>query len=200
MVATDHADSTLALWAVNSGKLACKREHGFNFRGQPEPVDMLAFSANGRVLAGALFTRARLTGWTVPGLQPGVVRQLGASYALSLAVSPDGRRVATGGLGEGLSANVWAAASLEREMNLRGHMDVVVAAAFSPDGRTLATGAADATLKLWNLDTRRDVVTESLGKEVEAKRIVFSPDGTWLGAADSKGILHLYHAPRPNDP
>jgi WD40 repeat protein len=161
-------------------------------------VDILEFSADGRVLAGALFTGARLTSWTVPGLQPGAVRVFGTIYPLSLAVSPDGRRLATGGHGEGLSANVWAAPSLEREMNLRGHLDVVVAAAFSPDGRTLATGAADASLKFWNLDTRRDVITESLGKEVEAKHIVFSSDGTWLGATDSKGILHLYHAPPPN--
>ena len=197
-VFTGHADGTIAVWGTRSGQLLYERERELSLQGRPDPIDALALSADGRSLAAAAFTHARVKTWMVTGLQQRGSRIFGASYPLSLAISPDGSRVATGGNGEGLSANVWTGALDEREMNLRAHLHAVVAAAFSPDGRTLATGAVDASLKLWNLETRRDVVTESLGSEVQAKYLLFSPNGSWLGAADSKGILHLYHAPPPN--
>jgi hypothetical protein len=34
-------------------------------------------------------------------------------------------------------------------------------------------------------------------KEIWVVGLTFSADGTWLGASDSQGVLHLFHAPQP---
>jgi WD40 repeat protein len=110
-------------------------------------------------------------------------------------ISANGQIVATGGNGEGLSANLWDAATGKHMVTLRGHLDVLVSAAFSPDGRTLASGAGDGSVKLWNLVTQRDVVTILLGRERMPESMGFSADGNYLGVADTKGLLHLYSSP-----
>jgi WD40 repeat protein len=194
---TGHADSTLAVWDASAGKLMRTQARLFERANRLDPVNSLAISADGKHLGTATFRTVWLKTWQFPELIPEGSRSLGANCPTALALSPDGRRVATGGNSQGLSANLWTGDLAAREMELRGHLELVVAAAFSPDGRTLATGAADGTLKLWNLATRRDVVTQSFGIGNETRRMTFSADGSWLGVADSKGSLHLYHAPPP---
>jgi WD40 repeat protein len=193
---TGHANGTLAVWDAIDGRLEQRMDHVFQGRSQFLSVNSLEFSAEGNCVAAATFQGVWLKTWTFPGLQPVGDRQFNNITPVAVAVSPDGRRVASGA-DEGLSVGIWPAGLVTREMELRGHLDRTVAAAFSPDGRTLATGAADGLLKLWNLATGRDVVTLPLGRDAEARYIAFSADGTWLGVADSQGVLHLFDAPAP---
>ncbi|MEH2317053.1 AAA-like domain-containing protein, partial [Nostoc sp.] len=47
-----------------------------------------------------------------------------------------------------------------REQNLlEGHSDFVNSVIFSPDGKTLASASDDKTIKLWNLDTGKEITT-----------------------------------------
>jgi WD40 repeat protein/serine/threonine protein kinase len=77
----------------------------------------------------------------------------------------------------------------------KGHMEAAHGVAFSPDGHRLATGgnARDA-VKLWDLDTRRELVTLS-GQGSMFLSVAFSPDGQWLAACNRDGMLHLWRAP-----
>jgi len=52
---------------------------------------------------------------------------------------------------------------------------------FSPDGKTLATSSNDATVKLWNVSTQREMVTLT-GPERRVDSVAFSPDGKRLAA------------------
>ena len=70
--------------------------------------------------------------------------------ALSVAYSPDGRTLASGGFGK---ISVWDVATGERLKIFTGHVkDPVHSVAYSPDGRTLASGCRDSTIILWNLE------------------------------------------------
>ncbi|MDP6720599.1 MAG: hypothetical protein QGF59_18195, partial [Pirellulaceae bacterium] len=61
---------------------------------------------------------------------------------------------------------------------------------FSPNGRRIATASGDGTVKLWDMATRREVL--SLGQnEGPLLSVAFSPDGRLLVAATGS------HSSRP---
>jgi WD40 repeat protein/tRNA A-37 threonylcarbamoyl transferase component Bud32 len=75
----------------------------------------------------------------------------------ALAVSPDGRTLATGGLDQTLI--LWDLATGRPRATLAGHAGPVLRATFSPDGRTLATLASDRQgpgVRLWDMATGRE--------------------------------------------
>ena len=77
--------------------------------------------------------------------------QLGA---LCLALSPNGRLLATGGR-DG-TVQIGSADKLDGEpLEGAAHTDYVRGLAFSPDGRLLASASDDGTVKLWSVDRRR---------------------------------------------
>jgi WD40 repeat protein len=68
---------------------------------------------------------------------------------LALAVSPDGRTLASGG--EDRVICLWELPTGRELARWDAHEANITAIAFRPDGRTLISGAADGMLKLWDL-------------------------------------------------
>ena len=95
---------------------------------------------------------------------------------LSVAFSPDGRRIVSGS--EDQTLRLWDAASGQPIGEpLRGHEDAVSSVAFSPDGRRIVSGSEDRTLRLWDAASGQPLGEPLRGHEDAVSSVAFSPDG-----------------------
>jgi len=92
----------------------------------------------------------------------------------SVAFSPDGQRIVTGGWDT--TAKVWEAASGKELLTLKGHGSRVSSVAFSPDGQRIVTGSDDNTAKVWEAASGKELLTLK-GHSHGVNSVAFSPDG-----------------------
>jgi RNA polymerase sigma factor (sigma-70 family) len=101
--------------------------------------------------------------------------------AISLAFSPDGKLLATGGTQHDDDVRVWDLAG-GKEVRVIKTGASVPAVAFSPDGRVLASGQGDGRVVLWDVATGKELrALEGVSNSNLA--VAFSPDGRLLAAA-----------------
>ena len=111
-------------------------------------------------------------------------------YVRSVAISPDGRLVASGFLYEGIK--VWEVDSGVPLRSLRGHTASVNSISFSPDSQWLASGSRDRTIKLWDVYAGREISTLDAQDCGEVRAVTFSPDGLWLASGSTDSIVRLW--------
>jgi hypothetical protein len=154
MVLAVPGDGKVSLWDVKSGKHL--RDLRWPEEGSPWA---LAFSPDGRALAGASFGEAIHIVDSNTGAVLGELKGPAAGSLLAfsldrtfLAFSPDGRTLSVGN-GVGV-VELWEVATVQRRAVLEGHRGPVFSVAFSADGKCLATGSADTTALVWDLAGR----------------------------------------------
>ncbi|MEU9982835.1 helix-turn-helix domain-containing protein [Streptomyces sp. NPDC050856] len=116
----------------------------------------------------------------------------------SVALSPDGRLLAAGGLDRRVA--LWDVRDPRRPRALPvstpAFKDTVYALAFSPDGHRLAAGTGDGTVRLWepavSSRAKRVAPTVLSGPGATVYGLAFSPDGRRLAAGSADGGVHVW--------
>ena len=175
ILASASSDKNINLWDVDTGTLYRQTvygsgivEHGY---GQME-IDLrdfggvftsVAFSPYGNILTGGntdntiyLWDLDTDTGSHLRTLE-GHTSYAPAAYSrlpvgvTSVAFSPDGQRLASGGGYEDRTIRLWNPYTGSHLRTLEGHKGSVTSVAFSPDGQILASGSESHTIVLWDI-------------------------------------------------
>jgi WD40 repeat protein len=182
----------------------------------PDHVRQFEMSAKSNFVAtiGGGYDRS-LRLWGNEGLRLERVWPAHDSAVRSLAMSRDGRRLATGGskgrrLGNDLSVRIWDTANARQLHKLAGHKKSIEAVSFTPDGRRLISASPDA-IKLWAVDTGALIRSVSLSDDEVGEMTILS-DGTavamlrrdestegytvLLRATDNGRVMHRWPLPK----
>jgi WD40 repeat protein len=171
----------------------------------------LTFSADGTRLAATLVTSRRegdgfmteLRAWDAATGRP-LLERIGARDEFtSVALSPDGRRIATGQRNSaGVSRiRLWGASGGRPLLTLEGHETPINWLAFSPDGAALASCSGDDSgtgdVRVWDVTTGKRRLTLT-GHAHGVSTVSFSADGRRIAttgrALASDGDVKLWDA------
>jgi len=137
------ADGTVVVWNIKSGRI----KHEF----QGHTGFVLEVICQSKSKFGSLIASCDISGWihlrdASTGELKGKFRE--TNGAMTIAFSPDGRRIASAGMGGTIT--VWDVATGLAALELHGHKSVIHDLDFSPDGHLLASASRDGTVQIWD--------------------------------------------------
>ena len=210
-LASGSLDDTVRLWNAQTGVL----QYTLTEEGLAYNAIHVAFSPDGQTLAGGggenYFDASIGTSvdsgtiylWdTDTGIRINTLTGQHTNPVTSVAFSPDGRILASGGtnyyfdestdtfISNGI-IHFWDVETGTLINTLTGHTDVA-SVAFSPDGQTLVvSGGPNSTLRLWDVVTGQHLQTLT-GDSQEFTTVAFAPDGQTLVSGSWNGSIHLW--------
>ncbi|KAG8724331.1 hypothetical protein FRC09_020064 [Ceratobasidium sp. 395] len=111
----------------------------------------------------------------------------------SVAVSPDGRWVASGSAGH--TVCIWDSHTGQIVAGpLVGHTDAVNTVAFSLDNDRVVSGSVDNTIRIWDRTTGRLVAGPFEGHTDDVRSVMFSPNGCHLASGSDDCTVRIWDA------
>jgi len=214
LLATGGTDQIAKIWKLQLSPGAATAELQHTLHGHPRAlivgkyygftsgyyIFMAFFSPDGTKLAtGSMDGMAKI--WDVSTGQELLSLQVHPDRlaTIMLAFSPDGRFLATASDADSVDRNalvkIWDAASGEEIATFTepGRTGAITGLAFSPDGARIATGSALGILKIWDVNTGKEL-QDLVGYSGGIYDVNFSPDGKYLATSRDTGIARIWDA------
>ena len=204
-IATASIDGTAKVWDAASGRVLLTysghQPLSIPVPGAPRlPVMCIAFSPDGRHIASGsfipnLFDKQKSLGsvkiWDAETGETVLTFEKQTGVLLSLAYSPDGKRIASSSINEDHSFVVWDARTGEVIQTLHGHASHVHRLRYSPDGRLIASASTDGSVKLWDAATFAEIRTID-AHPAPVVDVAFAPDGARFATAGEDGAVRVW--------
>jgi len=152
-------------------------------------VHDIAFSPDGKRLAGAITCLEAYTIWALDGGTDATQISITGSRAWCLTFDREGRHLITGHSNG--SFGVWNVATGSGQQ-VRGHSSDVLAIGMAPNRRRLVTASFEMTLKVWDAETRQELLTLR-GHDNIVQGVAFSRDGMRIASCSDDGTIKLWN-------
>src|SRR5262245_46609730 len=163
-------DKIISLWNVADGK------HLGNLSGHTDRIPALLWHPSGNPVSAGWDTTARI--WDTRTLQPIILLNTHAPQVTALAVSSDGRLMASADSAS--QVHLWDFATKKSLHVVKGSETEIRCLAFSPDGKRLAS-SGDHSIHLW--DTQSGKALAGTGtRQVCPPSLAIAPDGRRLAS------------------
>ena len=145
-------------------------------------------SANGYTLRSSSTTTTAnqrvLYRWQLYVLRSGQTKLIGSDNSdyrhVIQTLTHDGRYVVSGSERGYLTRYKTEGKAGDKSLELVGHTNRILSLAVSPDSKTLLSGSNDQTMKLWDIETGRNLVTIFVGDDEEW--VAWTPEGYYTSS------------------
>ena len=181
-------DNEITLWELTSGRMRT------NLTGIKGAVKTAIFVDDSTLAAGTAWG-SDVLGVELWNVENGS-RKSGfrtPKGVFSLAISPDGKTVATAGFS---LLQLWDITTGQLINTLVGHQGSLETVTFLPDGGSMLSGSLDRTIRSWQMPAPPDAKSQVIGAHLDSVIcIAVSRDGTKAASGGNDGSIKLWKIP-----